>query len=269
MASHQQELTDAELERFGTSREYIANRSKLELEQFEPDFDSIVAKVASLHPITPDTKIFEVGAGLGWFEIICATRGLSCSAIEFNPLIRNAALDLASRHDVEVDIALGNIEDTDIGRERYDVIIATSVFEHVRHYGRGLARIYEALRPGGVFYFYSTNKFSLRSGEYPDFPFYGWFPYSIRKRIRVSRQGPGIVQSSGIDFNQFTYWGLVRHFKSLGFSRVLDRVDYLDTGNLVHRSIRRTVALRAAKSVPPLRFGTRALASGNAFICVK
>jgi SAM-dependent methyltransferase len=262
-------IDEAELERFRTSGEYLAERGKLELEEFEPDFDSIMAKVGSILRVTPETKIFEVGAGLGWFEIICAKRGLSCSAIEFNPVIRSAALVLARRYDVAVDIALGNIEETDIGRERYEIIIATSVFEHVYQYGRGLARIYEALRPGGVFYFYSTNKFSLQSGEYPDFPFYGWFPYSIRKRIRISRQGPGIVESSGIDFNQFTYWGLVQTFKSLGFSRVLDRVDYLDQGNILHPSRLRMTALRAAKYLPPVRLGVRLFASGNAFICVK
>lgn len=255
--------------RFGISHEYVAARMTTRFDRFETDCDHILAKINRFHPITADTAILEVGAGLGWFEIICAKRGLSCSAIEFNPVIRDSALDLARLHDVEVDIAQASIEDADLGSERYDVIIATSVFEHVRRYGRGRARIYEALRPGGVFYFYSTNKFSFRSGEFPDFPLYGWLPYSIRERIRVSRQGAGIVESGEMDSNQFTYWGLNRHFNSLGFSRVLDHVDYLDPGDGADRPAARTLALRGAKALPPVKLAARTFASDNSFICVK
>lgn len=258
-----------DLDRFRKSHEYVACRGTAEFAEFETAFDTILQRIGRVHPIDPDTRIFEVGAGLGWFEVICAQRGLSCSAIEFNPVIREAALDLAQRHGAAVDIELADIEETELGRNQYDVIIATSVFEHVRHYGRGLARIYEALRPGGAFYFYSTNKFSLRSGEYPDFSLYGWFPYPVRRRIRIARQGSGIVESAGIDFNQFTYWGLRRHLESLGFSSILDRVDYLRPNDGIDRSRVKNLALHAAKALPPVRAAARAFASGNSFLCVK
>jgi hypothetical protein len=129
--------------------------------------------------------------------------------------------------------------------------------------------VYEALRPGGVFYFYSTNKFSFRSGEYPGFPLYGWLPYSARRRVRVRKQGPDIVESSGIDFNQFTYWGLRKQFRDLGFSRVLDRIEYLDARDGTARSASRNLTLRALKALPPVRVGYRVFARGNAFICLK
>jgi SAM-dependent methyltransferase len=252
-----------------TTADYVANLPSGSLERFQADYDSVMSKLASFCAITPTTEIFEVGSGLGWFEVLCAKHGLSCSAIESNAEIRDAALEFASRQGVRIDIALGSIEDTDIGRECFDVVIATSVFEHVRDYRRGLNRIYQALRPGGVLYFHSTNRFSLRSGEYPDVPFYGWLPYSLRERIRVQRQGPDVVILSAIDFNQFTYWGLLRVFRSLGFSRVLDRIEYLEATNISHRSLTRMLSLRAAKSFAPVRLGARVFASGNYFICVK
>jgi SAM-dependent methyltransferase len=256
-------------DRFAAGRGYVTDRGDTPFEEFEASFDRILNAVGRYHPITPETKIFEVGAGLGWFEVIAAMRGLSCSAIELSPLNLEAAHDLARQHGVKVDIELGNIENFDLGREAYDVVIATSVFEHVRHYGRGLAKIYDSLRPGGVFFFYSTNRFSFRSGEYPDFPFYGWYPYSVRERIRVSRSGRKIVDSAGMDFNQFTYRQLYEHFKSLGYSEVLDRVDYLDPGDESARGPVKTGALRLVKSVPPLKFLARTFDSGTAFVCVK
>lgn len=255
--------------RFATSHEYVSRQAGSPVAEFEPAFDHIIKILSRYHLIGPETQMFEVGAGLGWFEIIAAQRGLSCSAIDHNPVIRDAALDLARLHAVEVDIALGSVEDVDLGTNRYDVIIATSVFEHVRRYESGLARIYQALRPGGVFYFYSTNKFSLRSGEYPDFPLYGWLPYAGRRRIRVARQGPAIVESGGIDFNQFTYWGLVRHLKSLGFTRVVDRVDYYDPVEDGRQSIVKSVGIRALRALPPLKLAARAFTSGNSLVCVK
>jgi SAM-dependent methyltransferase len=251
------------------SEEYVDSRGKISIEEFRADLDNILRKISRFHAIRPTTRIFEVGAGLGWFEIICSKRGLCCSAIEPNPVIRQAALKLAQQHGADVDIRDGNIESANLGEEQYDVIIATSVFEHVARYGLGLAKVYEALRPGGVFYFYSTNKFSFRSGEYPAVPLYGWLPYRARRHIRISRQGPAIVDSSGMDFNQFTYWGLRRHLSSLGFSRVLDRVDFLDPDDSADRPLPRNLALRAAKALPPARLVARVFASGNSFICVK
>jgi SAM-dependent methyltransferase len=248
------------------SQEYVAHQAAVSIEQFEASLDAILGFVAQFRPVDQHTRILEVGAGIGWIEVICAQRGLDCSAIELNPLFREAALELAAEHGVEIDIQLGSIETTDLGKERYDVIIATSVFEHVPQYGRGLARIYEALRTGGVFYFYSTNKFSLRSGEYPEVPLYGWLPYVIRRRIRVSRQGPDIVGSSGMDFNQFTYWGLSRQLKSLGYSQVLDRFEFLPRRR---KSLRRSLAMSLIKSSPVLRFLARTFDTGTTFICVK
>lgn len=91
----------------------------------------------------------------------------------------------------------------------------------------------------------------------------------MRERIRISNQGPDIVESGAIDFNQFIYWGLVRHFRSLGYSRVLDHVDYSDPGAASSRSSVRTLALRAAKVLPPLKIGARLFVPDNSFICVK
>ncbi len=248
------------------SEEYVAQRSQTSLAAFEADFDTILRVIERFRPVTASTQFFEIGAGLGWFEVIAAKRGLSCAAVEVNPVFRDAALDLAMEQGVQVNISLGSVESFDLPRERYDAVIATSVFEHVPHYGRGFAKIYESLRSGGVLYFYSTNKFSLRSGEFTELPLYSWYPYSIRRRIRVWRQGPEIVRSAGIDFNQFTYWGLKRHLKSLGFSHVVDRFDYLPVHPL---SPVKTALLRILQAVPPAGALARLLDTSTTIVCVK
>jgi len=249
--------------------DYVTARSETSFAEFEAELDSILRRVERFRPVGPDTEILEVGAGLGWFEIICSRRGLSCSGIEVNPAFIDAAQKLAKEHGVEIDLRQADIQTLQLPGERYDVVIATSVFEHVPQYGRALAKIYEALRPGGVLYFYSTNKFSFTSGEFPEYPLYGWLPYAIRKRIRVSRQGSEVVDTGLIDFNQFTSWGLRRHFRSLGFSLVMDQLDYLRPDDIFHGSATRKLGLAMARRLAPARALLRLFAPGNSFICVK
>jgi hypothetical protein len=40
--------------------------------------------------------------------------------------------------------------------------------------------------------------------------------------MRVAAHGERLIHSRGLDFNQFTYWGLGRRFNAQGFSRVVD-----------------------------------------------
>jgi SAM-dependent methyltransferase len=204
-------------------------------------------------------RVFEVGVGSGWFLIRCAQRGLEVSGIEHNPVLIAHAQTLARGHGIELPIIEGSIEDTDIG-EDYDVIFASSVFEHVRNYRAGLDRCYRALRPGGILYFYSTNKFALRSGEYPQLPLYGWLPNRARYRLRAARQGEQVIQSGAVDFNQFTYWGLRREFRRIGFSQVLDRFQLISPNSTLKRAL---------LAIGPLRPLLRTFDYGTSFVCVK
>ena len=136
---------------------------------------------------------------MGWFPILCKANGLQCKGLEISPQLIKAAIELGAENGIEPDIELGNVEETDIGTGQYDVIVASSVFEHVERWRDGLKRIYQALRPGGVLFFESSNKFSLKPTEYP-IPFYGALPDRMRYRLRIMAQGPEIMKL-GIDFN--------------------------------------------------------------------
>jgi hypothetical protein len=83
------------------------------------------------------------------------------------------------------------------------VIIASSAFEHVVRWQIVLQQAYDALKPGGVLFFESTNKLSLKSAEY-NFPLYEWLPYLVGYRLRMALQWTDVMHL-GIDFNQFCY----------------------------------------------------------------
>lgn len=206
---------------------YLDKRGGRPLQEWVPQYENLLRVVGRIRPVETSHRMLEVGTGTGWFPILCKKNGLFCKGLEISPQLVEFAREYGRLNGVEPDIELGNLEESNLGSNVYDTIICSSVFEHVEDWRHGLAVVHKALKPGGVLFFESTNKFSLTSGEYPEFPLYGWLPnwarYALRKRVH----GPDIMKL-GIDFHQFRYGQLRAEFRKLGFSRILDRVDLAD-----------------------------------------
>jgi 2-polyprenyl-3-methyl-5-hydroxy-6-metoxy-1,4-benzoquinol methylase len=258
MHIHYEELTDV--------ARYIENHAHVKLEDQAPTLENILNNIKRFKPLENGAKVLEIGVGSGWFQIYCKQLGLDIEGLEISPQLAEVARSFGNRYNEKLNLKVGNIEETEIGRNKFDVIVAASVFEHVEDWHQGLKKILDALKPGGVFYFDSTNKFSFTSGEY-DFPFYGWMPNSWRYRLRIARQGEDIMKL-GIDFHQFTYPGLRRYFKQVGFSRVLDFVEFKDVSRNNLKPWKRWV-FQSLKTVRPLKHVALTFAPATIFICVK
>jgi SAM-dependent methyltransferase len=249
----------------GAIREYIDKHRDVAIEDEEPTFQHYMARVTKFKNIDASTRMLEIGIGTGWFPVLCKVKGLSCKGLEISPHLLEYAKALGAQCGVEPDLELANIEDYDLGKEQYDVIIASSVFEHVEHWEVGLKKVFDALKPGGVLFFESTNKFSFRSAEF-HFPLYGWLPDAARYRLRMAVQGPDIMHL-GIDFNQFRYGQLRRVFKKLGFSRVVDRVELADLSTKT--GWKRSLLAAAQKSALLKTVMHTFIVEVTTFICVK
>lgn len=244
---------------------YIEEKKDLSLQDYEQPFRQMLRYVEKFKQIGPETRMLEVGTGTGWFPILCKLKGLSCKGLEISPQLIAYARQQGAKLGFEPDIELGNLEESDIGTAQYDVIMCSSVFEHVEHWRKGLEKVYQALKPGGVLFFESTNKFSFTSGEF-GFPLYGWLPDALRYRLRIARQGPDIMKL-GIDFNQFTYFLLRSVFRKIGFSQIYDRVQIVDPSWVQH-PLRRKV-LVGCKHFSPLRHLVLFFFEGTTFVCIK
>ena len=243
---------------------YIESKRRLALEDMQPDYDGYLRLLRRFLTLTPESRILEIGTGTGWFPILCKRDGLRCKGLEISRQLVDYAVEFGRRYGIEPDIELGNVEETDLGENLYDAVFANSVFEHVQRWRQALERVYRALKPGGMFFFTSTNKFSLTSHEYP-LPLYGWLPDRLRYRLRVARQGPDIMKL-GIDFNQFTYPQLRRTFRRLGFSRVYDRIELVDLDRF--QSWRRAL-LRLAKASRLIEEPLLWFCDATVFVCIK
>lgn len=255
--------------RFSFVRPYADAQRDLPLESELPNVASILSRVAYFIPVGVGTRLLEVGVGGGRFIVLCAQRGLDCHGVEHNPMLYRQAAACARAADVSVGLTLGNAEEIAWLPNSFDVVIANSVLEHVEHYGRLLANIQAALRPGGVLFFNSTNKFALRSGEFPELRLYGWLPFRVRRRVRLRRHGRGVVDSSSIDYNQFTHPGLRRALHASGVSQVHGHYELLRPGDLVRGGRLQRLALEMIQRLPVLRAAVETFAAGAQFYCVK
>ena len=259
MEVHQEQLSDV--------ARFIENHKHVTLEDERSSIESILDNIKRFKPLHADSRILEIGVGNGWLQVYCRQQGWNIRGLEISPQMLEFARETGRRSGVELDLELGNIEENEIGTELYDVVIASSVFEHVEHWRDALKKVYRALKPDGLFYFDSTNKFSFTSGEY-DFPLYGWLPDQMRYSLRKARQGEDIMKL-GIDFNQFRYPLLRRAFRQTGFSQVHDLVELKDAANLRSGSALKRIALQTLKQAKPLKHVALNFVPATVFICIK
>ena len=246
---------------------YLRQQQRLTINDFMPQFVSVMKRIQKYKRVDSETRILEIGTGAGWFPVLCEMHKIRCDGIEICPQLVEYGHDLARKNGVVQNIKLGNIEDEEIGENRYDVIVALSTFEHVEYWEKGLQKVYVALKPGGLFYFYSTNRFSIRSGEF-NMPFYGWLPDKWRYWIRRTFSGEEIMKL-GIDFNQFNHFQLKRFFKKLGFTEVLDQFSIIGPSDVVRRKWWKIAALEIVRRWRICRLMALVFSPGTLFICLK
>ena len=126
--------------------------------------------------------------------------------------------------------------------------------------------MYRALKPGGALFFESTNKWSFTSGELGAMPCYGWLPNWARYKLRIAIHGPDIMKL-GIDFHQFTYVGLRRAFREVGFSEWHDVFDLIDTSQ--SRGALKDGIVNTARRSRAIRELMLFFFEGTTFVCIK
>ena len=257
MEVHQDPIPDIE--------RYIRNHDQ-GLEYYLPQYDGTVRNIEFFYQITRgQTRMLEIGCGTGWLPILARLDGIECDGLEISWQLRDYAEKQAKGAGLTTSgIRLGNIERDDLGDNVYDIIVANSVFEHVEYWRPALAKVYRALRPGGLFQFSSTNKFSFVSGEHW-WPLYGWLPDQCRYKLRQILQGEEIMKL-GIDFNQFRYPLLRREFKKLGYSQIYDRYEMKKPADFTGV---KSATLAVLKSSSIVKHTALAFDPATVFTCIK
>jgi SAM-dependent methyltransferase len=244
---------------------YLEHHEGENLAADEPCFRRTLSYIARYKPIHPNLRMIEIGPGTGSFPILCKLSGLGCEGLEISPQLVDHARAWGRALGAQPDIRLGNIETTDLGDSVYDVIVASSVFEHVECWRTALANVYRGLKPGGALFFESSSKWSIRASELPALPCYGWLPNRVRYGLQKIIHGPDAMKL-GVDFNQFTYRGLRKAFRQVGFSQIHDIFDLMDITNKTGWKL---MLIQQARRNSLLRDLVLLFMGATTFVCIK
>ena len=97
--------------------EYVQPGLGQEAETYERRFHNFIRLIGKFKTLDGNTEMLEIGPGTGWFPIRCAVEGLRCRGLEISPQMVRHARDAAFRAGVRIEIELGSIENSDLGRE--------------------------------------------------------------------------------------------------------------------------------------------------------
>jgi tRNA (cmo5U34)-methyltransferase len=147
-------------ERFDNSVERFSNSDSGNTAQMDSVMSmTLIAEAAAL--VTPHAKsVLDVGCGGGNYVL---------KLLEYSPALDVTLLDLSqpmlerARNRVQqagagaITLMQGDIRAVDIGREQYDIIVASAILHHLREeteWELVFAKLYQALKPGGSLWIY-------------------------------------------------------------------------------------------------------------------
>ena len=173
-------------------------------------------------------RVLDIGAAQGRGLIALARMGHRAFGVEPDREAIEVARQLAGKEGVTIDIREGRAEAIPFDDESFDLVIATSVIEHVDDLEESLREIHRVLVPGGMFWFNSTSSVSLRQNEIAGFPLFGWYPDPLKRRIMIWARDhrPALVgHTEHPAFHWWTPGKAHRKLREANFGEIQDRWD--------------------------------------------
>ncbi len=171
-------------------------------------------------------RVLDVGAALGLYVVAWQREGFDAIGVEPWAEAVEASRGIEAETGVPFEVLLGAAEDLPIADGSIDLVVATSVLEHVDDPGRAVAEAYRVLRPGGGFYIYTTSALCPRQAEIRVFAAFPWYPPALQKRIMrwAAESHPWLVHgTSAPAYHWFTPKRAEALLRQAGFGRIVER----------------------------------------------
>jgi len=198
-------------------------------------------------------RILEIGAAFGGLTIGFAELGYASAGVEPNETALATANELAKSLRLPCRVVKGTAESIPFPDQSFDIVIASSVLEHVRDLDCTFQEVSRVLAPGGMFYFSTASAMCPFQNEIRGFPFFGWYPNSLKLQIMdwAKRKRPALVGYTSFPaVHWFTDQKAARYLSAAGFGTIWDRWDLRQeeqAGKLY------ALALRGIKNWPLLK----------------
>ena len=215
----------------------------------------MVTYLSRLSPLPPGSRFAVVGCGpkpRTCTEL--AAMKYEVTAIEPVPGFAEAAQAFVGG---TAQVIVGSAERMPIPAESQDVVICESILEHVESPRLSLTEIHRILKPGGLAWIVTTNRWRFspigRNNEY-NIPFLNWFPPVLQEAFVFHHlhHDPSLANYSlRPAVHWFTYATLCRAGRDAGFSRFYSIIDLLSPADArVQRSLIQRIALRLNQAGP-------------------
>jgi SAM-dependent methyltransferase len=173
-------------------------------------------------------RVLEIGAAHGHGLIALARLGHRACGVEPDREALAVARRLSEQEGVAIDLREGVAEAIPFPDGTFDLVIATSVLEHVDDLERSLREVHRVLRVGGMFWFNAASAMCPRQKEIHFFPAFGWYPDRLKRTIMAWARDhrPELVNHSRRPaFHWFTPGKARRKLEEARFAEVMDRWD--------------------------------------------
>jgi ubiquinone/menaquinone biosynthesis C-methylase UbiE len=198
------------------------------------------SRLKRVSPIPDHARILDIGAGAGEFIAACYQLGYHCDGIEPCEEARLNAGKLAAHLGIPIHIVEGRGESIPYDGGTFDVVYARSVIEHVADAEKVFAEVSRVVKPGGVFWFQTASSICPRQSEIEMFPFFGWYPDSLKVKIMnwARDAKPKLIGHTKTPaIHWFTPSKANRILRTHGFDQIHDRWDLrgLDEGGSLYK----------------------------------
>ncbi|MCX7022672.1 MAG: class I SAM-dependent methyltransferase [bacterium] len=211
-------------------------------------------------------RIVDVGCAAGTLVLVLRRMGYDAVGVEPDLHARWTAAELARRLGGEIPVLEGQAEKLPLPDASCDLVVASSVLEHVGDLERSLREARRILKPDGALWFYSTSALCPWQHEIRGFPLFGWYPLGLKRRIMrwaVQNRPELVGHTANPALHWFTPRMARRLLKEAGFGRVINRwsLRLPEEGGRAYR-----LALKFIQTLPPVRFLADVLIPESAYL---
>jgi ubiquinone/menaquinone biosynthesis C-methylase UbiE len=177
--------------------------------------DSVFRRMRKLRAPEPGATVLDIGCGTGVITAAAADLGLEAVGLDVVPEFVEAARERHPGASFEV----GPSEQLPFPDESFDYVLLLSLLEHVQDWERTLAEAVRVLRPGGVMYLTTTNRFCPKQYEIRYLWGFGYLPGRVQRKIYSlsMEHWPKLVNYTHLPaYHWFWYGQLAERLGALG-----------------------------------------------------
>ena len=229
-------------------------RKRLDKPELSARFEGLKLHMEELFHLNPEngeTRVLDVGCGMGVQSLLWANAGYSVTAMDIDGDLQKVGKEIAQQDNLDIEWITGSAVDIPRDEGVFDVCLSVELLEHVPDWESCLNEFCRVVKPGGVLLRTTTNTICPKQSEF-NLPLYSWWPGMLKRRMErlAVTTKPELANYS--DFpavNWFNFFDLSKELSERGF----ETFDRFDAMFLEHKPQLVASIVKAARSNAAMR----------------